>query len=224
MCGRFALWTSPKKVATHFQAQLRLPFNTRYNIAPSQDILAVGQNQDGTRKATLLRWGLVPHWSKDAKSSYSMINARSESIFTKPAYRSAARKRRCLIPASCFFEWKRKVKWSKQPYCIRPKYAQLFAFAGLYEHWEDQESGQKIDSCTIVTTRANDTVQKLHDRMPVIILKEDYDLWLDKKIQEPDKLQPLLEPIPSEAMEIYEVNLKVNNPANDSEEVIHPIK
>ncbi len=223
MCGRFGLWAAPEQIKDHFNLQELRPLSTRYNIAPSQEILAVGKSAEGIRKATMLHWGLVPHWSKEAKSSYKMINARAESIFSKPAYRVAARKRRCLIPASCFFEWKRKVKGAKQPYCIRPKHDQLFAFAGLYEHWEDQKSGQKIDSCTIVTTRANDTVQELHDRMPVIILNEDYDLWLDKEIQEPDRLKPLLEPVPSQAMEIFEVDLKVNNPANDSEEVIIPI-
>jgi putative SOS response-associated peptidase YedK len=131
----------------------------------------------------MLRWGLVPHWANDEKVGYKMINARAETIFTKPAYKAAAKRHRCLIPASCFFEWKRTGEKKKQPYCIRPKDEGLFAFAGLWEHWQDKKSDKKIDSCTIVTTRANEAVAELHDRMPVIIGKDDFDLWLDRSMQ-----------------------------------------
>ncbi|MBS3777111.1 MAG: SOS response-associated peptidase [Bacteroidales bacterium] len=196
MCGRFGLWATPKQVVDHFQLQEPLPFALRYNIAPSQEVLAVGQTREGTRKAAWLRWGLVPHWAKDEKVGYKMINARAETMFTKPAYKSAAKRHRCLIPASCFFEWQRSYKGSKkQPYCIRPKDGGLFAFAGLWEHWQDEEAGKKIYSCTIITTRANEAVAELHDRMPVVIWKENFDLWLNRSVEDPEQLQPLLEPI-----------------------------
>jgi putative SOS response-associated peptidase YedK len=153
-----------------------------------------------------------------------MINARAETIFTKPAYKSPAKRHRCLIPASCFFEWQRSDKGSKkQPYCIRPKDEGLFAFAGLWEHWQDEEAGKKIDSCAIVTTRANEAVAELHDRMPVVIRKENFELWLDRSVKGPEQLQPLLEPISSQELEIYPVGLDVNSPRNDSEEVIRKV-
>ena len=221
MCGRFGLWASPKQIADHFQLQEPLPFTPRYNIAPSQEILAVGQTREGQRKAAWLRWGLVPHWAKDDKVGYKMINARAETIFTKPAYKAPAKRHRCLVPASCFFEWQRTAKGSrKQPYCIRPKDQGLFAFAGLWEHWQDEEADRKIDSCTIVTTQANEAVAELHDRMPVIIGEADFDLWLDRSVEDLERLQPLLEPVSGQELEIYPVGLEVNSPKNDSEELI----
>ena len=223
MCGRFGLWASPRQVADHFQLQKQLPLTPRYNIAPSQEILAVGQDREGKRKAASLRWGLVPRWATDTSTGYKLINARAESIFTKPTFRAAAKKRRCLIPASCFFEWKRSEEGPKQPYCIMPKQGVLFSFAGLWETWENKATGQKIHSCSIVTTRANDAVQQLHDRMPVVITEDNYDLWLDRNLQDPDSLRHLLEPIPGQRLKIYKVGLEVNNPANDSEEIIKPV-
>ncbi|MDZ7761704.1 MAG: SOS response-associated peptidase [Desulfovermiculus sp.] len=178
------LLPNPKKVADHFQLQELLPFTPRYNIAPSQEVLAVGQTREGIRKAVWLRWGLVPHWAKNEEADYKMINARAETMFTKSAYKAAAQRLRCLIPASCFFEWQRSDKGSKkQPYCIRPKDEGLFAFAGLWEHWQDEEAGKKIDYCTIFTTRANEALAELHDRMPVIIGKADFDLRLDRSVE-----------------------------------------
>ncbi len=224
MCGRFGLWAEPRQIEDHFQVQLHLPITPRYNIPPGEEILAIGQSEDGLRKAAWLYWGLVPRWSKEPNSGYKMINARSECMFDKPAYKSAARKRRCLIYASCFFEWKRRGQGSKQPYCIRPRDAALFAFAGIWERWEDKEAGHSINSCAIVTTRANEAVQKLHDRMPVIIARDNFGLWLDRSVQKPEALQSLLEPLASQELEIYQVGLAVNNPRNDSEEVIHPSK
>ena len=224
MCGRFGLWASPQRVAEHFQLQEPLPFTPRYNIAPSQEILAVGQTRAGLRKAAWLRWGLVPHWAKDEKVGYKMINARAETVFTKPAYKTAAKRHRCLIPASCFFEWQRSEKGTKkQPYCIRPKGKAFFAFAGLWERWQDREADRKIDSCTIVTTRANEAVAQLHDRMPVIIGPEDFDLWLDRGVEDPERLLPLLEPVSSQNLDIYPVGAEVNSPANDSDKVIKRI-
>ncbi|MFO7801355.1 MAG: SOS response-associated peptidase [Desulfovermiculus sp.] len=158
MCGRFGLWAEPRQIEDHFQVQLHLPVTSRYNISPGEEILAIGQTEDVLRKAAWLHWGLVPHWSKEPGSGHKMINACSESMFDKPAYRSAARKRSCLIPASCFLEWKRRGQGPKQPFCIRPRDTDLFAFAGIWERWEDKEAGYSINSCAIVTTRAIEVV------------------------------------------------------------------
>ncbi|MFO7801061.1 MAG: SOS response-associated peptidase [Desulfovermiculus sp.] len=223
MCGRFGLWADQQKIQDHFQIQEPLPFEPRYNIAPSQEILAIGQDENNIRKSAKLRWGLVPHWAKDTKTGYKMINARAETIWKKPAFRAAAKRRRCLIPASCFFEWKNKEKGSKQPYCIRPKHGDLFAFAALWEHWHDKETDEKIDSCTIVTTEANTAVSDLHDRMPVIIPLSGYNLWLDRTIEEPDELNHLIIPCPAEDLDIYPISKEVNNPKNDLESVVKPI-
>ncbi len=224
MCGRFGLWASPGQVADHFQLQSQLPLMPRYNIAPSQEILAVGQDREGRRKAASLRWGLIPKWATDTGMGYKLINARAESVFSKPTFRSAAKKRRCLIPASCFFEWKPSGEGPKQPYCILPRQSEVFAFAGLWETWENGATGQKIHSCSIVTTRANEAVQPLHERMPVLVAPENYDLWLDRNIQDLEAVKRLLEPPPSDWLEICKVGTEVNNPANDTQEIIRPCK
>ena len=220
MCGRFGLWAGKKQVKKHFQLQYQPSFDPRYNIAPSQEILVIGQDEDKNRKSARFIWGLVPHWAKDSRTSYKMINARAETLWKKPAYKSAAKRRRCLVPASCFFEWKRKDKGAKQPYCIRPGQEELIAFAGIWEYWEDKEAGQSIYSCAIVTTAANDAVSNLHDRMPVIVLPSDYDLWLDNNIQESGELKELLKQCASDLLEIYPVSKEVNNPKNDNESVV----
>ena len=222
MCGRFGLWPDPQEVQSLFQLQEPLPLEPRYNIAPGQEILAIGQGSNQVRKASSLLWGLVPHWAKESKTGYKMINARAESLWSKPAYKAAARRRRCLIPASCFFEWKRKEQGAKQPYCIRPKNGDLFAFAGIWEHWEDSQSGQAINSCAIVTTHANEAVSELHDRMPVIVSPGDYEVWLDRRVEQSENLQGLLEPCPSGELEIYPVSTEVNSPKNDHPGVVEP--
>ena len=223
MCGRFGLWADHQEIQDHFQIQELLPLEPRYNIAPSQEILAIGQTEKKTRKSARLRWGLIPHWAEDTKTGYKMINARAETLWKKPAFRAAAKRRRCLIPASCFYEWKRNEKGSKQPYCIRPQDNDFFAFAALWEHWHDTASDEKIDSCTIVTTEANNAVSELHDRMPVIIPLSGYDSWLDRTIERPDDLKHLLVPCPSEDLVIYAVSKEVNNPQNDYASVVKPL-
>ena len=221
MCGRFGLWSEPQDIQDHFQLQEPLPLEPRFNIAPSQEILTVGQDENGQRHPAWLRWGLIPHWSKDKQSGYRMINARAESLWSKPAFKSAALRRRCLVPASCFFEWKRS-DGSKQPYCIRPKGAALFAFAGIWERWADPETEERIFSCAIVTTPANEAVATLHDRMPAILSSSGFALWLDRNIQESADLQDLLYPCPSGWLELYPVSRRVNSPKNDSADVVQP--
>lgn len=182
-----------------------------YNITPSQAVPAVRVTQR-RREMVLLRWGLIPCWAKEAKTSYSMINARAETVAEKPAYRSAFRRRRCLLPADGFFEWKQTAQ-GKQPYYMRMKDAGVFALAGLWEHWE--QAGEVIDSCTIIVTAANDTIRPVHDRMPVIIKPPDYAQWLDPERQDAAAASRLLHPYPADDMVAWPVSTYVNNPANN---------
>jgi len=221
MCGRFAL-PNPKKIAGHFNLKNIPDLAPRYNIAPSQDIVAVRFLPNAsTRELVLLNWGLIPFWAKDKKIAYKMINARAETIADKPAFRGAFKHHRCLIPASGFFEWSHKNK-IKQPYFIGLKDAPIFAFAGLWEHWEG-DNGEIIESCTIITTDANKTVGSMHDRMPVIIEPGQYDRWLASETEKKNLLS-LLVPFPDKAMLAYPVGLEVNNPKNDNPNCLEEIK
>lgn len=213
MCGRFTLRTPNKELSEVFGVtvpQLRL----RYNIAPSQEIAAVRQDEGGKREFALLKWGLIPSWSKEPKTSFSTINARAETVASKPAFRSAFKKRRCLILADGFYEWQ-KTDGTKQPMYIHMQDDEPFAFAGLWERWHKDD--QVIESCTIIVTEANDLMEPFHDRMPVILSPDDYDLWLDPEFEGKEKLQELLRPYPSEETEAYPVSTLVNSPKNDLE-------
>jgi len=219
MCGRFTLRTPNKELSLLFgveMPQLRL----RYNIAPSQEIATIRQNEGGQREGALLKWGLIPSWSKVPKSSYSTINARAETVTQKPAYRSAFKKRRCLILADGFYEWQ-KTDGTKQPMYIHMQDDEPFAFAGLWERWRKDD--QEIESCTIIVTEANELMEPFHDRMPVILSPDAYDLWLDPEFEGKEKLQELLRPFPSEEMEAYPVSTLVNSPKNDVEECIRRV-
>jgi putative SOS response-associated peptidase YedK len=174
------------------------------------------------REMSLLRWGLIPSWAKDTKIGASLINARADTIATKPSFRTAFKRRRCLIPADGFYEWKKGEGKTKQPFYIRLKKDYPFAFAGLWEHWEGPDNSA-IDSCTIVTTEANDTLRPLHDRMPVILQEEDYDRWLDPKTEDPTQLCELLKPYPSEEMDAFPISTLVNNARNESAQCIEPL-
>jgi putative SOS response-associated peptidase YedK len=173
------------------------------------------------RQFRILQWGLVPSWAKAPGVDADMINARAETAATKPAFRTAFRKRRCLVLADGFYEWSRQGR-SKQPFYVRLRDGRAFAFAGLWEHWEGTE-GEVIESCTLLTTVPNDLIRTFHHRMPVILPHEVYPVWLDPAIEEPDRLQPLLRPYPPEAMTAYPVSPRVNNPANDSPACIEPL-
>jgi putative SOS response-associated peptidase YedK len=175
------------------------------------------------RELSLLRWGLVPSWAKDVKIGASLINARADTIASKPAFRSAFKRRRCLIPADGFFEWKKGEGKVKQPFYIRLKKDYPFAFAGLWEHWEGPNNSA-IDSCTIVTTDANDTLRPLHDRMPVILHEGDYDRWLETKTDDPTQLCELLKPYPPEELIAFPISTLVNNARNESPQCIEPLR
>jgi putative SOS response-associated peptidase YedK len=171
----------------------------------------------------MLRWGLIPSWARDARIGATLINARADTLTTKPSFRTALKRRRCLIPADGFYEWKKGEGKTKQPYYIRLKKEHPFAFAGLWEHWEGPDNSA-IESCTIVTTDANDTLRPLHDRMPVILRKEDYDQWLDSKADDSTKLSELLKPYSSEEMTAFPISTLVNNARNESAQCIEPLR
>lgn len=218
MCGRFTLRVSPRELADEFGISEGPLFTPRYNIAPSQSILAV-RLHDGQRHLVALRWGLIPHWAKDPKIAYQLLNARCETVSQKPAFRDAFRKRRCLIPADGFYEWK-KVGKNKQPFHIYRRDGRLFAFAGLWDCWQPP-AGEPMETCTIVTTCANELVAPLHDRMPVILEKPDYQAWLDAA-STPEHLQALLRPLPADLMTTTAVSTRVNSPKNEDAECLTP--
>lgn len=218
MCGRYTLSQPAEAIASVFQLD-EVKSEPRYNIAPSQLVPTLYQTESHARQFQMLRWGLIPAWAKDPAIGNKLINARSETVAEKPSFRSAFRHRRCLIIADGFYEWRRQ-EGKKQPFYFRLQDG-LFAFAGLWEHWQDPD-GEVIDSCTILTTQANEILQPIHDRMPVILNPKDYDLWLDP-MQKPEQLQQLLQPYSSTAMTCYPVSTKVNKPTNDTPELINSL-
>jgi putative SOS response-associated peptidase YedK len=221
MCGRYTLTNDLKEIAVRFSVTppAGLATRPRFNIAPTQVVIVV--NDEGQRQLVPMRWGLIPSWAKDPSIGNRMINARAETVAEKPAFRSALRKRRCLIPADGFYEWQKLGK-VKQPVRIVLKTRETFGFAGLWETWTSPES-EEIKSCTIITTEANDLLKAVHDRMPVILAKEAESTWLDPKIQEPEKLLPLLKPYPTDKMEFYPVSRLVNSPSVDDDSLIEPV-
>ncbi|MFB2880460.1 SOS response-associated peptidase [Floridanema aerugineum] len=222
MCGRYSFTQVAEAIADKFQVKEVPPLSPRYNIAPTQQIATVSVNSESSeRQFKMLRWGLIPSWAKDAKMGAKLINARAETVAEKPAFRSAFKKRRCLILADGFYEWKTQ-DGEKQPFYFRWENGEPFAFAGLWEHWEKGE-GEPIESCTILTTEANELMRPIHDRMPVILEPKNYEQWLDPEAKKIELLQSFLQPYPSEEMTAYPVSTKVNNPKNDRSECIQPI-
>lgn len=221
MCGRFSLFSPSDVLRERFDFEFTGDFDwqPRYNIAPSQQVLAIVH--DGSRrKGGFLRWGLVPFWAKDTKIGYKLINARCETLTEKPSFRHLIGRRRCLIVADGFFEWK-KTENGKQPYFIRLTSGQPFAFAGLWDRWE--KDGQVIHSCTVITTQPNGLMASIHDRMPSILRPEEEEAWLDPHLQDTEYLKSLLKPYPEEEMTAITVSTLVNSPSNDLPECVEPI-
>jgi putative SOS response-associated peptidase YedK len=213
MCGRYTLAADPAKIAERFSLDPQeacLP--TRYNIAPGQDAPAI-VNEERNR-VRLLRWGLIPAWAKDATFGRRLINARAETLRDKPSFRGAFARRRCLIPADGFYEWRREPGQKRAPMRFALKSREPFAFAGLWESWRDPR-GLDIKTFTIITTEANPLVRPHHPRMPVMLRPEAEAAWLDSGLTNPMSLVALLGPYPAESMEAYEVSALVNSPAND---------
>ncbi|OLO29019.1 hypothetical protein BTR23_16735 [Alkalihalophilus pseudofirmus] len=222
MCGRFTLTADPSLLRDEFEIanEFETQYTHRYNIAPSQNILSI-INDGHVNRAGYLRWGLIPSWAKDSKIGYKLINARAETLAEKASFKHAYKKRRCMVIADSFYEWK-KVHKNKVPMRIKLVNHDVFAMAGLWERWHSQE-GNIIYSCTIVTTSPNLFMKDIHDRMPVILTKDAQDVWLNPSIEDPTILNTVLHPFPAHEMEAYEVSTEVNSPKNDSPALITPV-
>ena len=221
MCGRYRLTRHREIVEQHFGVDIEGDMAPRYNIAPTQDVATIRQNRDTPeRRFAWMKWGLIPYWAKDASVGYKMINARAETAAEKPAFSEALKKRRCLVPADGFYEWQKTGK-VKQPFCIAMADDGLFAFAGLWDRWKNAE-GKTIETCSILTTTPNRLLEGIHDRMPVILRPEDYELWLDPGEQRVETVAELLKPFDSTRMKRYPVSTRVNNVTNDDAECAAP--
>ncbi|MBF0289080.1 MAG: SOS response-associated peptidase [SAR324 cluster bacterium] len=220
MCGRFSMQQTSEKLIERFEIENSL-FTAipRYNIAPSQIVPIILDN--GTRYMDGLKWGLVPSWSKDKKIGNKLINARAETLAEKPSFRNALKRRRCIIPASGFFEWKKEGD-QRIPTYIHLKKQKLFAIAGLWEEWQHPD-GSMLLTFTIITVAPNHLMETIHNRMPAILKPEEESIWLDPSIQNKNDLQKLLQPYPEEIMETYTVSRRVNSPANDDTDCIKPV-
>lgn len=218
MCGRFSIYHSLEKVCERFGALSEgVEWKPRYNIAPTQEVLTVVSEKIGERRVRHMVWGLVPNWSKDRKIGPRLINARSETLNEKPSFRESYQRRRCLIPADGFYEWQ-----GKHPFYIRMKGKELFSFAGLWDTWVDETIQQPLNTVTIVTTRSNALLKGLHERMPVIISRQDENVWLDVKTSS-KALKALYSPYPNEQMEYYPVSTFVSSWKNEGEDCIQPL-
>ena len=224
MCGRYSLIAELGELARRFEFDGDwLSFESAYNVAPTQDVLAVvgarpGDEANENRRGGYMRWGLIPWWAKDPSIGNRMINARAETVSEKPAFRDALRRRRCLVLADGFYEWQ-GTGAARKPMRVVMRSGEPFAFAGLWSVWRDPD-GNRVPSCAIITTTANDLLSPIHDRMPVVLPRHMEEFWLDRAIDDPATLASALAPYPDDAMEAYEVSTLVNSAANDGPEVI----
>jgi len=219
MCGRYAVTSAPEAIRALFGYPEQPNFPPRYNVAPTQPI-AIVRLIDGKRQFALVRWGLLPSWVKDPKNFSLLINARGESLTDKPAFSAAVKRRRCLVPADGFYEWKTS-RVGKQPYFVRAKSGGPIAFAGLWETWMGP-NGEELETAAIVTTRANRTLDEIHDRMPVVVPPEAFNLWLDCANVDVETAMTLVAPAPDAVLEAYTVSSAVNRTANDNPALLEP--
>ncbi len=217
MCGRYTVTSSPETLRTLFSYEEEPNFPLRYNVAPGQPI-AIIRLAGGKHQFALVRWGLLPSWVKDPRTFSLLINARGESILDKPAFRAAMKRRRCLIPADGFYEWQ-KAGNRKRPFFIHAKTGAPLAFAGLWETWTGP-NGEELETAAIVTTRANSTWAPIHERMPVIVPPDAFDLWLDCANVDALTAAALITSAPDDLLEAYEISTAVNRTTNDSPEII----
>lgn len=224
MCGRYRLSRRKQVIEDYFVAEPSdVAWEPRYNIAPTQSVLTIRhQPEDATRTLSLMHWGLIPSWSKGPSAGAGLINARSETAASKPAFRDALRLRRCLIPADGFYEWQRISK-GKQPFCFEVGDGEVFAFAGLWDQWKSA-TGEMVESCSILTTTPNSVTADVHNRMPVILRKDDCDLWLDSKMRSVVAVSGLLKPFDGSRMRRFPVSPRVNAVQNDDEACADPIQ
>jgi putative SOS response-associated peptidase YedK len=220
MCGRYFLTTPGAVLAETFELATAPELRPRWNIAPTQSVPIVRAAGEGGRELAVVRWGLVPFWAKEAAIGNRLINARAESLGEKPAFSDSFRKRRCLIPADGFYEWKREGA-GKQPWLLRLRGGGVFGFAGLWSRWQDPAAGAALESCAIVTTAPNELAATVHDRMPVVLPRARYGAWLDSAA-DPSALASLLVPFPAAEMEAFPVSRLVNSPSHDEPACIEP--
>jgi putative SOS response-associated peptidase YedK len=221
MCGRFLTNAKEVDYVELFGPDVDLdehPIPVRFNVAPTQEVAIVRRQDDGRRRISPVRWGLVPGWAKDPLIGSRLINARAETLAAKPAFRDAFKRRRCVVPATGFYEWQQVGK-GKQPWLLQLKGGRLFGFAGLWSSWTDRATGEVLETCAIVTTAPNELARPLHDRMPAILARDGIAVWLDPAAGA-DALTAALAPFPAEAMEAWPVSTLVNSPANDRPELI----
>ncbi len=216
MCGRFAFYSPAEAAAALFGASTSLDISPRYNIAPTQDIAAIRNDKAGERELVMLRWGLVPFWAKDPSIGNRMINARAETVAEKPAYRNAYKHRRCIVLADGFYEWQRHGD-SKTPYFISLAAAEPFALAGLWEDWTSKETGESLQTATLITTEASDFMMPLHHRMPVILQADSASEWLAGSNDLLDDVAAITPPL-----QAWPVDRRVNNARNEGEELLRP--
>lgn len=221
MCSRYTLTSPPEAVRAYFRFINEAVFPPRYNIAPSQPVAIVRDTPRNARELALVRWGLIPSWVKDPRAFKMMINARSEGAADKPSFRAALRHKRCLVPADGFYEWT-GAAGAKRPHLIRPRDRSLMGLAAIYENWLGAD-GSEIETMAILTTNANATLSKIHDRMPVIIPPEHFDVWLDCRPGTATHILELMTPAPEGFLDIVEVSRKLNSPDHDGPEVQEPV-
>lgn len=223
MCGRYFLHAKLNEL-TELVGELYIdqPLQTSYNIAPSQPVSVIHADARGARHLTAMRWGLVPSWSKSLNTRYKMINARTETIAEKPAYRAAFRYRRCLIPASGFYEWQPRPS-GKQPWSITREDGQILMLAGVWEHWQDPD-GNELESCSVIVREANPEIAPVHDRMPVMLAESVFDAWLDRHLQRVEHIVPLMADVITAPMCLRPVSRRVNNPGNDDVDLLRPVE
>jgi putative SOS response-associated peptidase YedK len=224
MCGRYKLTVSWAEIHRLYNLANSVNLRPRYNIAPTQDVLAIIFDADTKqRRGEMLRWGLVPFWAQDVKIGYHLINAKAETVTEKPAYREAFKHRRCIIPADAFYEWQETGESLKQPYAIVMKDRGAFGFAGLWEKWTDKASGEVIHSCTIITTEPNALCALIHNRMPAILDPADYTQWLGEKVANEDELRAMLGPFPVGRMACFKIGTKIGNVKYDEPGLVEPL-
>jgi putative SOS response-associated peptidase YedK len=226
MCGRYVIAYGPEMLVHGFSATRVVPFPQRWNVAPQSQVPVIRETRDGERVADLMRWGLVPHWAKDESIGHKLNNARMEGMADKPSFRQAVRRRRCIVPASGFYEWQAAGAAggaAKQPWYISPKDEPLFAFAGLFEAWRppgSTDEGAWRLTCCIVTCSANALMAPIHDRMPVILQRAHWNAWLSRGLQDVGALPALMQGLPAEAMRAWPVARTVNRSAAEGPELI----
>lgn len=224
MCGRYTLKEDLNDLEDWFEAnRVELDeLQPSYNVAPSHVVPVVGENEEGRRSILPFQWGLLPFWADEKDISYSMINARAETLDSKRSYKRNFKRYRCLVPASGFYEWSGE-KGDKQPYYIYPTEEPVFSFAGIYNVWESPDGDETIPTFTIVTTDANEKIKELHDRMPAMLMKNEWGEWLNAKNDDMEALKELLQSFPDDALDFYPVSRKVNNVENNDKELIQPV-